>query len=274
MHEPLPIATFLLLAVTCVVSIRAFRDAALRDRLIFCPEFILARKEYYRAVTSAFLHADSRHLTFNMLTLYLFGRNMERLMGVERFLVVYFASVIGGSLVSLYLHRNHEYYALGASGGVCGIVFASIFLFPGGDIYMMFIPVGIPSWLYAILFLLSEFIGARDQRTNIGHDAHLGGAIIGLLTTTAYYPEIATWSPRLYAAVMGLTLVMFVYFWKNPMHLPLSSFMGVRSIQPPPKPKSPPTAGEVDAILEKVSARGLDALSEKERRILKDASKK
>ncbi len=170
MHQQLPIATILLIAATCIVSLRAFRDRSLQDKLIFCPELILARKEYYRVVTSAFLHADSRHLIFNMLTLYLFGRNLETVMGIERFLIVYLASVIGGSLLSLYLHRNHEYYALGASGGVCGIVFASIFLFPGGDIFMMFIPVGIPSWLYAILFLLSEFVGVRTQRTNIGHE--------------------------------------------------------------------------------------------------------
>ena len=274
MYEQLPIATILLIAATCVVSIRAFGNRSLQDKLIFCPELILARKEYYRVVTSAFLHADSRHLIFNMLTLYLFGRNMETVMGIERFLIVYLASVIGGSLLSLYLHRNHEYYALGASGGVCGIVFASIFLFPGGDIFMMFIPVGIPSWLFAILFLLGEFVGVRTQRTNIGHDAHLGGAIIGLLTTTAYYPEIVTGSPRLYAAVMGLTLVMFVYFWRNPMHLPFSSFFGERSRQPVPKQKQAPTSEEVDAILEKVSAKGLDGLSEKERRILKDASKR
>ncbi|PYI89212.1 MAG: hypothetical protein DME26_01700 [Verrucomicrobia bacterium] len=162
-----------------------------------CPQGVLSRRHVRfpsrRLATPDFQHADA--------------------LLVWSFLTVYFASVIGGSLLSLYLHRNHEYYALGASGGVCGIVFASIFLFPGGDVFMMFIPVGIPSWLYAILFLLGEFVGVRTQRTNIGHDAHLGGAIIGLLTTTAYYPEIVTWSPRLYAAVMGLTLVMFVYFW-------------------------------------------------------------
>jgi len=274
MFEQLPIATILLIVATCVVSIRAFRDGSLQNKLIFCPELILARKEYYRAVTSAFLHADSTHLTFNMLTLYLFGRNIEEAVGMERFLTIYFASVIGGCLLSLYLHRHHEYFALGASGGVCGIVFASIFLFPGSDVYIMFIPIGIPSWLYAILFLLGEFVGVRTQRTNIGHDAHLGGAIIGLLTATAFYPEIVGRSPKLYAAVIGLTLVMFIYFWRNPMRLPFSSFFRERSRQAMPIQDQPPTPEEVDAILEKVSARGLDCLSEKERRILRRASEK
>ena len=87
MYEQLPIATILLIAATCVVSIRAFGDRSLQDKLIFCPELVLARKEYYRVVTSALLHADSRHLIFNMLTLYLFGRNLETVMGIERFLV-------------------------------------------------------------------------------------------------------------------------------------------------------------------------------------------
>ena len=87
MYEQLPIATILLIAATCVVSIRAFGDRSLQDKLIFCPELILACKEYHRVVTFAFLHADARHLIFNMLTLYLFGRNLETVMGIERFLV-------------------------------------------------------------------------------------------------------------------------------------------------------------------------------------------
>lgn len=274
MDENISIATIGLIGLTCVISIRAFRDPGLQERLIFCPEWILARREYYRLVTSAFLHADGRHLLFNMLTLFLFGQDMEAAIGLMRFLVIYFAGVIGGSLVSLYLHRHHEYFALGASGGVCGIVFSSIFLFPGGDIYFMFIPIGIPSWLYAILFLLSEFFGVRRQRSNIGHDAHLGGAIIGLLTTTAFFPQIVSLSPWLYATVMGLTFVMFVIYWRNPMNLPLSAFFTKTSRSPRRNQPQPPSASEIDAILEKISRNGLDSLTDKERSILKQASKK
>jgi membrane associated rhomboid family serine protease len=268
-----PIATILIIIATGVVSFLAFKDDALKERLIFAPRAILADREYYRVVTSAFLHADGQHLCFNMISLGLFGQSMEPAIGIGRFVLVYFASIIGGSLLSLYLHRNHEYFSLGASGGVCGIVFSSIFLFPGESIGALFLPIGIPGWLYAILFLGSEFYGGRRQQTNIGHDAHLGGAIIGLLTTTALFPVIVRWSPRLYATVMVLTLVMFVYFWKNPLNLPLANRVG-RESAPRKKPGQPgPTAAEVDAALEKVSRAGIQSLTKKEREILEKASR-
>jgi membrane associated rhomboid family serine protease len=142
-----PIATFLIIVATGVISFLAFRNGALRDGLIFSPQAILANKEYYRVVTSAFLHADWQHLLFNMVSLGLFGQIMEPAIGIGRFVLIYFASIIGGSLVSLYLHRHHEYFVLGASGGVCGIVFSSIFLFPGESIGSLFLPFGIPGWL-------------------------------------------------------------------------------------------------------------------------------
>ena len=269
-----PIATILIIMATGVVSVLAFKNRELRDKLIFSPPAILARKEYHRVVTSAFLHADWQHLFFNMISLGLFGQTMEPAIGIARFVLIYSASFIGGSLLSLYLHRNHEYFSLGASGGVCGIVFSSIFLFPGESIGALFLPFGIPGWLYAILFLGSEFYSGRRQQTNIGHDAHLGGAIIGLLTTTVLFPEVVRWSPRLYATVIVLTLGMFVYFWKNPLNLPPADWFG-RSSAPRDKPRKPgPTTVEVDAVLEKVSREGIQSLTKGEREILEKASRK
>jgi len=131
-----------------------------------------------------------------------------------------------------------------------------------------------PGWLYAILFLGSEFYGGRRQQTNVGHDAHLGGAIIGLLTTTAFFPEIVRWSPRLYATVIGLTLGMFVYCWKNPLNLPLANWFGHKSAPREKLRKPGPTAEEVDAVLEKVSREGIQSLTKKERETLEKASKK
>jgi membrane associated rhomboid family serine protease len=269
-----PIATILIIIATSVVSFLAFKDNALKSRLIFSPRAILADKEYYRVVTSAFLHADWQHLFFNMISLGLFGQTMEPVVGIERFVLIYFAGIIGGSLLSLYLHRHHEYFALGASGGVCGIVFSSIFLFPGESIGALFLPFGIPGWLYAMLFLGSEFYGGRRQQTNIGHDAHLGGAIIGLLTATALFPEIVRWSPWLYAMVVVLTLGMFVYFWKNPLNLPLANRFGRESAPREKLRKSGPNAEKVDAVLEKVSREGIQSLTKRERDILEKASRK
>jgi membrane associated rhomboid family serine protease len=274
MSPETPIATILIIIATGVVSFLAFNNGALKDKLIFSSQAILANKEYYRVVTSAFVHADWPHLFFNMFSLYLFAENMEPAIGIGCFVLIYFASIIGGGLLSLYLHRHHEYFSLGASGGVCGIIFSSVFLFPGSRIGFFFLPVGIPGWLYAILFLGSEFYGGRRQQANIGHDAHLGGAIIGLLTATALFPEIVRWSPRLYATVIVLTLGMFVYFWKNPLNLPLANWLRHESAPREKLHRPGPTAEEVDAVLDKVSREGVQSLTKKEREILEKASKK
>src|SRR5258708_14045119 len=130
-----------------------------------------------------------------MISLYLFGRYIELLVGVPKFLAIYLGAILGGSLLSLWIHRHHEYRAYGASGGVCGIIFAYIFLFPGGGVGMFPFPYEIPGWLYAIAFVLGSFYGMKAQRDNIGHDAHLGGAIIGLVIAAAFNPWIIRHSP-------------------------------------------------------------------------------
>src|SRR3954469_10647660 len=117
------IFVFLIIGATVWISIVGFKNPTFEEGLIFCPEFILADKQYYRLVSSAFLHADWRHLAFNMFSLYAFGVHLEADYGPLTFLAIYFASIVGGSLLALWLHRHHVYRAYGASGGVCGIIF-------------------------------------------------------------------------------------------------------------------------------------------------------
>src|SRR5438309_1897080 len=178
MNEPLEPCTLVLIVVTAVVSYLGFRSHEVEEKYIFHPERILSGKEYYRLVTSAFLHANWRHLLLNVLSLYLFGSSVELFVGTGRFLLIYFGAIIGGNLLSLYVHRRHEYRAYGASGGVCGIIFAHILMFPGGGISMYLIPIGIPGWPYALGFMFISFYGMKGHnRGNMGHDAHLGGAL-------------------------------------------------------------------------------------------------
>lgn len=191
MHEPLCISA--IIVVTCLVSFVGFRNPAFEERLIFDPESILARKEYYRLVTPAFLHAGWSHLLLNMISLYAFGSLLEWWLGQKNFLLIYFGSVVGGHLLSLFVHRFHEYRAYGASGGVCGVLFAYVLLSPTGGISQFFVPISIPAWLYALGFMLFSYYGMRTNRDNIGHDAHLGGAIVGLLITAALEP----WAVRM-----------------------------------------------------------------------------
>src|SRR5438132_1953076 len=176
MNEPIALCNALIIGVACLVSWLGFRSRAFEEKYIFEPEAILAWKEYYRLLTSGFLHAGWWHLLVNMLSLYLLGRYVELVFGAGHFLLIYFGPIIGGNLLSVYVHRHHEYRAYGASGGVCGIIFAHILMFPTGGISMFFIPVAIPGWLYALGFMLISFYGMKEHnRGNIGHDAHLGG---------------------------------------------------------------------------------------------------
>jgi membrane associated rhomboid family serine protease len=262
------------MAVTVLVSLQGFRDPAFVEKFIFCPQAILRDKEYYRLITSGFLHADWPHLFFNMFSLYSFGKGIEWFFRPATLLLIYFTSIIGGNLLSLFLHRHHVYKAYGASGGVCGVIFASIFL-TGSDVYLFVLSV--PGWLYAILFLIGSFYGIKNARGDVGHDAHLGGAIIGLVVTTFLHPDMVTRRPYLYAAVMSLSLVLLIYLIKNPLFLPLTSFIG--SAPKRPAPRRPQMtreqeARQVNVILDKLSKSGMDSLTDAEQKILQEASRR
>lgn len=276
MNDPGPMYTIAIIVLTAGCSVIGFRDREFVEKFIFSPFEVLAGKQYYRLVTSAFLHADLNHLLTNMITLYLFGSIMESFMGPWEFLLVYFASIVGGDLLSLWLHRNHEYRAYGASGGVCGVVFSYIALFPTGTIFAHFI-LPIPAWAYGILFLIGSFIALRRQTDNIGHDAHIGGAIIGLWTTGA----LQSWAVRQnlvwFLVLSAVSLALFVYFIRNPMMLPTWSFAPGIFRKKKAVPEPPPHKREsldVDAVLDKISREGMDSLTEEERALLQKVSKK
>src|SRR5262245_56430199 len=122
MHVPFAICTVVIIVLTIGVSLVGFHDPVFRNNHLFSVPEILAEKQYRRLITSAFLHANWRHLGLNMLSLYLFGLPIELHYGPGHFLLIYFASIIGGDLLSLWIHRHHEYRAYGASGGVSGLI--------------------------------------------------------------------------------------------------------------------------------------------------------
>jgi len=224
MNEPLAITNIIVIAITGYFSYRGFVNPPFLHYYLFSTRAILDGKQYYRILSSGALHADWVHLLFNMFSLYSFGSAVEFLFGPLTFLAIYLAAIIGGGILALLLHRNEDYHALGASGGVCGVIFACIFLLPGTSVELFFIPVPIPAHIYAVLFMLVSFYGIRAQRGNIGHDAHLGGAIIGLLTATILHPSIVPQNPVLYSAVMLLAILLLIllYVWpagpRRPRH--------------------------------------------------------
>lgn len=275
--------TLIVLVVTLVVTGLAFRDRRLWERLMFKPREILADKQYERMLTSGFVHGDWMHFGFNAYSFLAFARAIESIYGARTLLVVYFSAILGGSLLSLLIHRHHDYRAVGASGGVCGVVFASIFLLPGGSISLLFIPIGIPAYVYAILFLVLSFVMMRRGKDNIGHDAHIGGAIVGLLVATALYPHLMSANPAMYAAVIVLSVVILLVTIFDPLRLlgrGLGSFTGGETSRASERfqryddaRKRNAKLAEIDRLLDKVSAEGIHSLSRAEREKLDQLSK-
>jgi membrane associated rhomboid family serine protease len=281
--ETMPPFNLAIIVITGIISYAGFTRPGFAERFLFDTQGILRYKQYYRIISSGFLHGDWIHLIFNMYTLYSFGGVIEQVYGPIQFLAIYFTAIIGGNLLSLVLHRNHEYYALGASGGVCGIIFACIFLLPGSSVYMFFIPFPIPAHYFVLFFIIFSYIGLRGRIGNIGHDAHLGGAIIGLVVTTIMHPSIVIESPKLYTGVMGLSVAIMLLLYFYPLHLPGHTYQPVWNKPKPSKRKNnitdetnrKPTDEEViERLLDKVSKRGINSLTYVEKSQLEAISRK
>ena len=175
----------LLILITAFVSWKGFKDHSFYERYKFSIERVLVFKEYYRVFTSGFLHVSWPHLIWNMISLYAFSESMELVLGVPQFLLVYFVSLICGSLLTLYFHKyDYSYRAIGASGAVMGVLFSSILINP--DVQINFIP----GYLFGIIYLLFSIYGQKAKRDNIGHMAHFGGAIGGYAITLTRMPQL------------------------------------------------------------------------------------
>lgn len=205
MNTPVTIA---IIVVTVLSSLIGFRNVGYLQRHLLDVQRVLQKREWPRLLTSGLLHADLSHLFFNMFSLWSFGGAVEACCGWGFLLAVYVAAVLGGSLLALALHRREQYRALGASGGVCGVIYAAIFLVPGTSVVVFPLPIPIPAWLFAILFVVISFAVMRTRIGNIGHDAHLGGALVGLLVATALRPSLVAENPLLFATVVVITVVL------------------------------------------------------------------
>lgn len=154
------------------------------------PYQIVYEKKYYQMITSAFLHANFAHLFFNMFALFTFGSFLESFFinnfgsfdGSLYFFLIYFISLTFGSVLAVIFHyKDPNYVAVGASGAVSGIVFSYIIFFPQSMLYVFFIPM--PAYLFAFLWIAFSIYGMKSKLGNIGHEAHLGGAIGGVIST-------------------------------------------------------------------------------------------
>lgn len=201
------------IAVTAIVSFIGFQNPAFFEKYKFNVSAVVYKKEYIRLLSAGFLHADITHLLFNMLTLYFFGPIVLEAFGDIGFVIIYIGSILLGNLFSLYLYKNQGWYsAIGASGGVSGILFAAIAIFPQIGIYFFFIPIPIPGYIFGLLYFGYSVYSMINQRAgdNIGHAAHMGGAVLGLVYAVAVEPAQAVQN-ALYLAIMSLPLIYLAY---------------------------------------------------------------
>lgn len=179
-----------IIAANVLVSLKGFNDTYFFDRYKFGIGAIKAGQKE-RMLTSGFLHVDISHLFFNMFTLYFFAEVVINGFGSSKFLIIYFISLVAGSLLALFFHKDEPYYsAVGASGAVTGILYSAILLEPEMQLGIMFIPIPLPAYVLGIGYLLYSIYGMKSRLGNIGHTAHFGGAVGGYLSTLLFMPSI------------------------------------------------------------------------------------
>ena len=197
--------TYALIAVNVVLFFITNSDESLKNKLIMWPYQVVRKKEYYRFVTSGFLHADLPHLFFNMFTLYFFGSNLELVLSFYglgsnfSYLLIFFSAIIISDIPTHLRYKDaYGYRSLGASGAVSAVVFATILFSPWQSIYL-YGALKISAALYAVLFIIYCMYMSKKGRDNINHDAHLWGALYGMAATSVI---IYLKKPELFQAIL------------------------------------------------------------------------
>jgi membrane associated rhomboid family serine protease len=192
------IITLSIIAVTVLISVLSFSNRELYRRLMFNAYDIKHFKNGYRFLSYALVHADWVHLLINMMVLYSFGQAVEAYYGiifgtkgVLYFILLYVGGVVLSTTPAYGKHKDdYSYSAVGASGAVSAVVFASIVFDPLNRIYLFLIPIGIPSILFGVLYLAYSWYMSKKNVDNIGHDVHFWGAVFGFLFTFALKPSL------------------------------------------------------------------------------------
>lgn len=185
--------TLIIVIITTLISIGAFSNQKMMEDLIFYPPAVSQQNQFYRFFTCGLIHADWAHLIFNMLALYLFGKEVEEAFvilfdkpGRYIYLLMYVSALLISLLPTYFKNKeNYQYRSLGASGAVSAVIFAGLMLAPETEVYIFFIPIPIPGFIFAPLYLLISAFLDRKGGSNINHSAHIWGALYGLIFVIA-----------------------------------------------------------------------------------------
>lgn len=281
----------LILFLTGLITWQGFKKEAYMQQYAFNVDGILRHKEYFRIISSGFLHVNWLHFGFNMVAFLSFSSSLETFFGPLKIVLVYFLSLIGGSLLSLYIHRNHgDYRAVGASGAVSGVIMTSMVLFPYNEVGLILIPIPFKAWVLGLIFVVISIYGIKAKLGNIGHAAHLGGAFVGILSAFLVDFQMAMENWWI-VALAGVPIIVFLgMVINNPAILFVDGYWGFDGIKMPKMPKRKKTSGaratdlnvfkpeesesELNKLLEKIRWDGLDSLTPKERKRLDELKDK
>ena len=165
----------------------------------------IKKGDYYRLLSSGFLHVNTTHILFNMFTFYFFVNIVVGILGTNSFLLLFIGSLLAGNLFGYYFHYKDNYYsAVGASGAVTGVLFSALLLYPEIELMLFLIPIPIPGYLFGIVYLLYTLYRMKTQNDNIGHTAHFGGAIGGIVITLILMPNV------IYKSIFILSILSFI----------------------------------------------------------------
>lgn len=186
MFSSLPIVATLIIASNLIFSFKGFKNDIFFNKYRFEVKKI-KEGDLYRLISSGFLHVNTTHLLFNMVTFYFFVNIVIYELGSTLFLLLYFVSLFAGNFFAYKFHYNQpDYIAVGASGAVTGVLFSSLLLYPEIELFIFFIPIPIPGYIFGIGYIIYTLYGMKTQNDNIGHTAHFGGAIGGIVTTILF----------------------------------------------------------------------------------------
>ena len=181
--------TEIIVILTCLISWQAINNQGLRDQFLFVPYAVKNNNEYYRIVSHVVVHADFSHLAFNMISLFYLGGYLEAELintygsvGIYYYIILYISGGVAATIFPYYKNSDNPMYrSLGASGAVSAVVFATILWEPQLELMLMFIPVPIKAYVLGPIYLAIEYYSMRKGASGIAHDAHLGGALFGIL---------------------------------------------------------------------------------------------
>ncbi|MBE9584719.1 rhomboid family intramembrane serine protease [Mucilaginibacter sp. JRF] len=200
--EMAPVASMIFI-ITLITSLYAFSNETVYRKFTLHPYSVSRGQELYTLITSGLIHKDWGHLFFNMLSFFFFAFTLEARIGHWQFGLIYVVSLVLSDLPTVAKHRHNQwYYSLGASGAISAVVFGFILFFPRVEMYLMFIPIGIPAYIFGILYLIYCTYSSRYAQDGINHDAHFYGALSGVLLTIMVYPQVI----KLFLGAFGISL--------------------------------------------------------------------